>query len=228
MRKLAPGLVALLVAAGVSVWLYPQLPAEVATHFDFEGQPNGWSSRLVASLLGPGIGLGLGLLFTVFPRIDPRRASYALHGPTYWTIANAAMGLLAVIHVLTLGKAVGWSVDMNLVASLGVGGMFIVIGNLMTRIRPNWFIGIRTPWTLSSDTVWRKTHRLGAVTFMIAGVCIVVGGLAARPLGAVALGGALVAGLIPVVYSWVLWRREQPAAGGSEGDEHPVDPVRPG
>jgi uncharacterized membrane protein len=217
MRKLMPGLVLLVAAAGFSLWAYPQLPAEVATHFDLQGEPNGWSSRLLAAVLVPALGLGLVLVFTVLPRIDPRRANYALFSPTYWTVANAVLVLLAGIHVLTLGKALGWTVDMGRVAGLAVGGLFILLGNLMTRIRPNWFMGIRTPWTLSSDTVWRKTHRFGGIAFAIAGICIAATAVFSFTwVRYAAFGTAGAAALGSVVYSYVLWKREQGAAGVKE------------
>ncbi len=182
----------------------------MATHFDVQGDPNGWSSRLLASILVPAIGLLLLGAFTVLPRIDPRRANYALFNPTYWTIVNAVMILLAAMHVIVLGKALGWTIDMGEVASLGVGGLFVLLGNFMTHIRPNWFMGIRTPWTLSSDTVWRKTHRFGGVAFAIAGVCIAATAFVSVPwvrYGAFGMAGA--AALGTVIYSYVVWKREQ-------------------
>jgi uncharacterized membrane protein len=217
MRKLIPGLLAVAAAAGFSVWAYPQLPAQVATHFDLNGDPNGWSSRLVASILAPGLGIVLAAVFTVLPRIDPRRANYVLFGATYWTIVNAVLVLLAGIHVFVLGKALGWVVDMNRVAALGIGGIFVLLGNLMTRIRPNWFMGIRTPWTLSSDTVWRKTHRFGGVAFVIAGLCMIATAfVASRWAFYGALGAVAAAALSSVVYSYLLWKSEQ--NGGEPGE----------
>jgi uncharacterized membrane protein len=213
MRKLIPGLLALAAAAGFSVWAYPQLPAQVATHFDFHGEPNGWSPRLVAAVLAPGLGLLLTAVFTVLPRIDPRRANYALFGPTYWTIINAVLVLLAGLHIVTLGKAIGWTVDMTRIVAIGVGGLFVLLGNLMTRIRPNWFMGIRTPWTLSSDTVWRKTHRFGGVAFVIAGLCIAATALIASDwMLYVAMGATVAAAVSSVVYSFVAWKQEQNTA----------------
>jgi immunity protein, SdpI family len=209
-RKLVPGLLVVALAAAFSVWAYPQLPAQVATHFNLHGQPNGWSSRLVAALFAPALGIALALVFTVLPRIDPRGANYAKFGPTYWTIANAVLVFVAALHVLSLGKALGWDVNMTRVASLGVGGLLVVLGNLMTRIRPNWFVGIRTPWTLSSDTVWRRTHRFGGWAFMIAGLCVAFTALLASPwalYGAIGVAGA--AALGSVVYSYVVWKAEQ-------------------
>ena len=210
MRKLIPGVVVLLAAAGFSVWAYPHLPTVVATHFDLDGAPNGWSSPLMAALFVPALGLVLAALFTMLPRIDPRRANYALFTPTYWTVVNAVLILLAAIHVLLLGKAMGWAVDMSKVAALGVGGLFILLGNLMSRIRPNWFMGIRTPWTLSSDSVWRKTHRFGGAAFAIAGVCIAASALVTAPWARYgSFGMAAVAALGSVIYSYVIWKREQ-------------------
>jgi uncharacterized membrane protein len=217
MRKLIPGLVVLAAAAGFSIWAYPQLPAEVATHFDLDGDPNGWSSRFLATILVPVIGLVMVAVFVVVPRIDPRRANYPLFSPTYWTIVNALLVFLAGVHVLMLGKGLGWVVDMGKVAGLGIGGLFILLGNLMTRIRPNWFMGIRTPWTLSSDTVWRKTHRFGGAAFAIAGVCMATTALVATPwlrTGAIGMAGAAAIG--SVVYSYVIWKREQNGAAPNE------------
>lgn len=216
LRKLVPGLVALFAAAAFSVWAYPRLPERVATHFDIHGNPNGWSSPLVAAGLVPVLGVVLVLVFLVLPRIDPKRANYAKFGPTYWTIANAVMMMLAAIHVCVLGKALGWPLDMTRIVALGLGGLLILLGNLMTRIRPNWFMGIRTPWTLSSDTVWRKTHRFGGIAFVIAGLCVAATALMASSWALyAALGVTGAAGLISVVYSYVLWRGEQAGQQGS-------------
>jgi uncharacterized membrane protein len=221
-RKLFPGLLVVAFAAGFSLWAYPQLPPLVATHFDLQGTPNGWSSRPFAALLVPALGIVVALVFTALPKIDPRGANYAKFGPTYWTIANAVLVFLAAVHVLMLGKALGWPIDMNRVLPLGVGGLFVLLGNLMTRIRPNWFVGIRTPWTLSSDTVWRKTHRFGGAAFVIAGLCIAASALLDAPWALpVSLGVGGVAGLGSVVYSYVLWKGEQ-GAGGSTSHEGPT------
>ena len=213
MRKLIPGLVLLLIAGGFSIWAYPQLPAQVATHFDLDGTPNGWSSRLTAVLLVPALAVLLVGLFTVIPRIDPRRANYALFTPTYWSILNAVLVLLAAIHLLVLGKAIGWEVDLGRVAGVGVGAFFVFMGNLMTRIRPNWFMGIRTPWTLSSESVWRKTRRFGEMAFAIAGACIAASTLVhVSWIRYSAFGLAVAAGLSSVAYSYLVWTREQVAS----------------
>lgn len=222
MRKLIPGLLVLAAAIGFSIWAYPRLPAEVATHFDLQGDPNGWSSRLTAVLLAPALALLFIGFAVVLPRVDPRRANYALFTPTYWTLINALLILLGVIHVVVLGKALGWQVDMGKVAGLGIGGMFVVLGNLMTRIRPNWFMGIRTPWTLSSDDVWRKTHRFGGIAFSIAGLCFAATALSDAPwMKYLAVAAVFAAALGSVAYSYLVWKREQ---GNPSASSMPAKP----
>ena len=102
--------------------------------------------------------------------------------------------------------------------AIGVGGLFVIIGNVMTRMRPNWFMGIRTPWTLSSDAVWRKTHRVGGYGFVTGGVLAILAGVL-RPDWApwVITGSVAIAALGSAVYSYFLWREEHEAARTEAG-----------
>jgi uncharacterized membrane protein len=210
MRRIGFGLLAWVAATAFSAWAYSRLPARVVTHWGLNGQPNGWSSRAFAVALMPAMMLALLLVFQALPRIDPLRRNYELHGGTYWTVVNAVFAVLAGVHLLTLGVNLGWPIRIETWVPLAVGLLFVVIGNLMSRMRPNWFMGIRTPWTLSSENVWRKTHRLGGYLFVAAGFVVAALGLVRAPWAlAVLIGVALLAALIPVVYSYVLWRREQ-------------------
>jgi uncharacterized membrane protein len=219
MRKLWPGLVALAGAGLFSIWVYPRLPAEVVTHWGADGQPNGWSSPLVACLVVPGIGLVLAALFAVIPRIDPRRDSWLEHGATYHLVANVALAFVAGMQVLLLGQALGWGVPVPRIIMASVGGFFVLLGLLMPSMRPNWFMGIRTPWTLSSDVVWRKTHLVGRTCFTLAGLLLVLTSFFSSEImvGLILLAVAAAAGT-PVVYSWVAWKAEgSPAFPGNGG-----------
>lgn len=215
MRKIIPGLVALAAALAFGIWAMPGLPQQVASHWGLSGEPDGWSSKETLVFLLPLVGAAVALVLAFVPRIDPRRESYELHGATYWTIANATLVVLAAVHVAIVGFNLGWPVRITQVACIAAGGLFILIGNLMTRMRPNWFMGIRTPWTLSSDTVWRKTHRVGGYAFVLAGALVVAMGFV-RPawfLG-VLMAAAMTAAIVPVVYSYIAWRGEQERARG--------------
>ncbi len=210
MRSRWLGLMLVAVAIGFSLWAFPRLPPEVPTHWNVRGEPDGHSSRLLASLLIPGVMLGLWAVVQVLPSIDPKRQNYAQFFDTYWMLMNAILLFLGAVHVVMIGAGLGWAVDMRRLVPVGIGLLFVLIGNYLSRVQPNWFVGIRTPWTLSSETVWRKTHRTGGWLFVIGGVLMV--GLAFLPsvtfvpLLAVIIG--LVA-VVPVVQSYLLWRREQ-------------------
>src|SRR6266496_4870204 len=211
MRNRWLGLVIAAVALAVSVWSWPRLPARVPTHWNVHGVPDGYSSRLAAALIVPPIVVAMNGLFRILPRLDPRRVNYAKFQDTYWLIANAVALFLLGKHVLVMVNGLGYPVAMSRLMPVGVGLLFIVLGNSLARVQPTWFVGIRTPWTLSSDTVWRKTHRTGGWVFFTCGLAVAGAAALLPPLAAVGtILATLVAGIsVPVVQSYVLWRREQ-------------------
>jgi uncharacterized membrane protein len=123
------------------------------------------------------------------------------------------MTTLAVLHVLMLGAGLGWPVSMERVTPLRVGGMFILLGNVLPRARPNWWFGIRTPWTLTNDRVWERTHRLGGYLFVGAGLLLVLAALLPGAMADVAVpvivGAVVVAAVVPLVYSYFAWKQER-------------------
>ena len=212
-RRLIPGLAAIAAALAFGLWARERLPAEVVTHWGLDGQPDGWSSRGSAVLMLPALGAALAAMFVVLPRIDPRRESYELHGRTYWLLANATLVFLSAVHVAAVGVNLGWPIRIEMLTGIGVGALFMLIGNLMTRMRPNWFMGIRTPWTLSSETVWRKTHRVGGYTFVAAGAAMAIAGaVRSSAVGIVAMVSVGIAAIVPLAYSYFAWRAESEAS----------------
>ena len=205
-RWIAPLLIAAMWAFALAV--YPHLPARIPTHWNLRGEPNGWGGPRAAFLF-PAIGTGLWLLLLVLPRIDPRRANWEKFRDEVRLLVNVLVLFAAWIEAVALGAALGWNVDAGRAVLGGVGVLLAVIGNYLPRIRSNWFFGIRTPWTLSSERVWRDTHRIGGRAFVIGGVAMVLAmfipGFAAQVLSIVAV---TVAAVIPVVYSYRAWRRE--------------------
>jgi uncharacterized membrane protein len=193
--------------------VYGRLPARIPTHWDLSGEVDGWMPRFPGAFLMPATVAGLWAFFQVLPRIDPRAEHYERFTGTYWLLVNLSMLFLALIGVVSLGVPLGWGVDVGRVAVIGAGVLFVLIGNYLPRVRSNWWMGIRTPWTLSSESVWRRTHRLGGWTFVLAGL-VVIASAFLRPevqTGAV-IGAAVLAGLVPAAYSLVEWRRERRAS----------------
>lgn len=212
MRNRNFGFIVAILAAAFSAWAWPRLPDVVTTHWGFDGQPNGYSPRWVAAVLLPLFLLALPLIFRILPRIDPRGENYAKFGDAFWLIGNSVVLFLAGVHGVVLLNAMGTPVDINLVIGVGVGLLFMVIGNFMGKMQPNWFMGVRTPWTLASESVWRKTHRTAGWLFAGAGLIIAVAAFIPSVPTVAVMGVAIaIAAIIPVVQSYVLWRREQAA-----------------
>jgi uncharacterized membrane protein len=209
MRKGLGGLiVGVMLAAVVVAW--PWLPENVPTHWNIRGEVDGRMPRFPGVFLAPAVALGMWLLLPLLRKLDPRRENYERFDETFWLVVNVLLGFLAAVHALLLAAAVGWPVDVArwLVALLGV--MMIVLGNYLPRVRSNWWMGVRTPWTLESERVWRDTHRLAGRTFVAGGVLAV--GSALLPIAArfwVVVVAIMAAALVPAVYSYVLWRRER-------------------
>ena len=201
-----------LVGAAASLAVYRRLPETMAVHWDFDGNPNGWMSRAFGAFFGPVFILVLWQLMRVLPRIDPRKPNYARFGDAYDTIVAAVLLLLLATHGIVLAVALGYDVAVSRLVPALVGALFVVIGNVMPRMRSNWWFGVRTPWTLSNDRVWARTHRLAGFSMTAAGLVMIASAfiLPAR-LGLPVLIAATVAATIgPAVYSYLTWKREQP------------------
>ncbi|MDH4045768.1 MAG: SdpI family protein [Gemmatimonadota bacterium] len=210
MRNRWIGLVVAGIAFAVAIWAYPQLPPRVPSHWNIRGEVDGYAGRFVAAFVFPLAILFLAGLVHVLPRIDPRGENYPKFHDTYWLLINGVLIFMGVVYLAVIGNAIGAPIPIGTVMPIALGFLFIVVGNYLGRVQPNWFLGIRTPWTLSSDTVWRKTHRLGSWVFVIAGLLFMVSGLVpgvrfGTPLLAIII--ALVA--TPVLYSLYLWMRER-------------------
>jgi uncharacterized membrane protein len=212
MRNRWLGVWVLLTIIAVSGMLWPFLPDRVVTHWNAAGIADGWSSRTTAILIGPGAIAALTLVFQLLPRIDPRRANYPRFHDVYWLVANTFVLFVAVLHLAVLGAAAGARIDVLKVLAAALAVLMIVLGNFFGRIQPNWFMGIRTPWTLDHPEVWRKTHRVAAWLLVLAGVATAMSLVlpVVQPLW-IAFGGAMVAALGSVVLSLIFWLKEKRA-----------------
>lgn len=216
-RWLIPVLAVAMVVFALVV--FDRLPAEVPVHFDWNGETDVWMARWPGAFLLPAIALGLWLLLPVLRRIDPRRANYERFNDTWWLLLNVITLLLVAIHLMVLGVGLGWPVDMSRAPYVLLGLLFIGLGNYLPRLRSNWWMGIRTPWTLDSERVWRDTHRLGGRTFVIGGLLVLVAAVlppwVREWFASVVLGNAVI---IPVVYSYFAYRRERATTVPSSPD----------
>jgi uncharacterized membrane protein len=209
MRKAYPAFLILL-ALVFSALVYGRLPERVPVHWNWHGEVDRWGGRLEGAFLMPVMALLLWGLMRWLPRIDPRRENYTRFQSTYDFLINALVTMLVVFHVLVLGKALGWPLPLNRIMPALVGLLLIAIGNVLPRARSNWWFGVRTPWTLSSERVWARTHRVAGYLMSGAGLALVISAALPSPwtmgIGIVAIGTATVGS---VLYSYWVWRKEQ-------------------
>nr|MBO2469982.1 hypothetical protein [Bacillota bacterium] len=147
-------------------------------------------------------------LLRILPAIDPKREEIRRFERSYHMAINLILTLLLVIHAMVVANGAGWSVDVSVVLPLLIGLLFLFLGNEMPRFRQNFFLGIRTPWTLSDEEVWRQTHRVGGRVFVVGGALMMAASFLPAPQRfAVFLAVAVASSLIPVVLSYVYYRR---------------------
>lgn len=210
-RQLLRWLPAIVIAATVlyTISVYPTLPARIPTHWGINGQPNGWSSREFGAWLLPGIMVFLWIVFRVVPKIDPKQSNYEKFGIVYDLAVTAILLFQAVVQYMILSVGQGRAVDINTVIYVGLGALFVILGAAMPYTKPTWFFGIRTPWTLSDDTVWARTHKAGGLLLAASGVLTIYAALTAPPpvVLAVMLASSIVATLGSVLLSYLYWRQ---------------------
>ena len=176
MRKAEVLVLALVVVAfTVSAYLYPQLPDRVASHWNAQGEVDGYMSRFWGVTFVPLLLTVLALFFFAIPRIDPLKANIQAFRGYYDVLVVLITLFMLGVHLQTLLWSLGTQISPNTTFPVALGLLFIYIGVLLGKAKRNWFIGIRTPWTLSSDRVWDKTHRLGRKLFIAAGVIATIG-----------------------------------------------------
>jgi uncharacterized membrane protein len=208
MRKWYPWLVVGL-AFGVSAALYSRLPAEIPTHWDVHGDVNGYMDRAWGAWMLPLVLVVMAVVLPRLPLIDPRRENYEKFRPSYDLVVNAVITMLGVLHVAMIGAGAGWKVPMERLAPLMAGALVIVLGNVLPRARSNWMFGIRTPWTLTNDRVWERTHRVGGVMLVVAGLLLVLMAIVAPSAGVpIIVTVSILVAVVPIAYSYFAWRQE--------------------
>ncbi len=187
----------------VSLMLFAELPNQMPVHWNFNGEVDGYGDKSWAAFLMPGFMLLLSLLvFGVLPRFSPTKFEVDGFRNTYGLISVLVVGLLGYIHTMILWASLDQAVDPGRALIAGILLFLIIMGNYMGKVRRNFWMGIRTPWTLASERVWNETHRIGAWSFVAAGILGFVLILANFPLGPV-VGILVASALIPVIYSLV-------------------------
>ena len=162
--------VIIILSFAVGIYYYPQMPEKVASHWNSQGQVDGYMSKFWGVFIMPIISAGMLLLFFFIPRIDPLKSNIQQFRKYYDGFAVLLMVFLLYLYLLTIFWNWGYTFNMITFLSPALAILFYYSGVLIENSKRNWFIGIRTPWTLSSDKVWDKTHKIGGKLFKIAGI----------------------------------------------------------
>jgi uncharacterized membrane protein len=198
----------LLLSFIVSLYFYPQMPLKMASHWNAKGQVDGYMSRFWGAFFMPFILVGLTLFFLIIPRIDPLKANIEKFRGYYYGFIIVFLIFMLSVHLWIILWNVGIQISPNVFLSIGIGLLFFYMGILCENSKRNWFIGIRTPWTLSSDEVWAKTHKIGGKLFKIAGILAVIGIFFRSYTVFFILIPAMLAAAYSIVYSYFEYRKE--------------------
>lgn len=194
----------------ISLAVWGRVPDPMPVHWNWRGEPDGWAPRWFGLLLMPAVIVGQSVLVAGLLRLDPRRQHVERSEQVVAAILPAFAALMLAMHVLMIKAAL--SADQHLSGNLVVGMigvLFIVMGNVMPKTKSNWFVGVRTPWTLSSERTWHLTHRFAGWCMVVAGIVALLASLLPDgPMAVISLSAFLLAGLLPVVYSYLIHRPE--------------------
>lgn len=208
MRKWIP-VVLIVAAVVVSIAMYPRLPEQMPTHWSVTGEVNGWSSRLWGAWMLPLMMAAIWLFLRAVPHIDPRKANYEKFAGMYDALVILIIAFMLVMHVIVLLSASGQPVAMDRVMMPAVGVFIAIMGILLPRAHPNWFVGIRTPWTLTSDLSWERTHKIGGNLFVALGVLMILSSFISPERAIWILVVAAIAIMVFLfVYSYQVWKND--------------------
>jgi len=192
----------------IGIYFYPQMPEKIASHWNAQGQVDGYMSKFWGLFLMPLLSMMLFLLFIAIPKIDPLKHNIEKFREYYDGFVVLIIVYLFYVYLLTIFWNIGIRFSMVQPLAPAMGILFYYIGILIENAKRNWFIGIRTPWTLSSEKVWEKTHKIGGKLFKIAGIIAFIGVFFQRYALFFILVPIILVAAYTIVYSYFEYQKE--------------------
>ena len=188
----------------VGLLLWDKLPEQVPSHWGINGEVDGWCSKTQAVFLMPCVMLAMHWLCVLVSYLDPKKVDY--NKKSFLLVLWICPAITLLISSLMYAKALGYDLDVNVIMPLLFGAMFLIIGNLLPKMRQNYTLGIKLPWTLHNEENWNKTHRFSGKVWVAGGIVI----LATAFLGSfwILLGVLIVMVALPTIYSYCLHRKQ--------------------
>jgi len=198
----------ILLSFAIAIYFYPQFPEKIASHWNAKGEVDAYMSKFWGLFLMPIISVGLFFLFILIPKIDPLKTNIEKFRKYYDGFITVVILFLFYIYLLTVLWNLGKRFDMGQLLIPALGILFYYCGVLMEKTKRNWFIGIRTPWTLSNEKVWEKTHKIGGKLFKIAGAIALLGILFGNYALIFVLFPIFLVAIFSVAYSYFEYQKE--------------------
>jgi uncharacterized membrane protein len=200
----------IIISAIASFYFYARFPERVPIHWNFQGQVDNYGSPFFAAFFFPALLIFLYILFLFLPYADPKKDRYKEFSGAYHIFKGMIIFIMSAIYFIASLNGLSYNIPISLFVPSLIGLMFIVMGVLMPRIKPNWFMGIRTPWTMSNEEVWRKTHIFGGKIFIAAGIMLALIPFLPASFGAPALIALIIIMLFGTIgYSYFAYREEE-------------------
>jgi uncharacterized membrane protein len=198
-----------LVTSVISVYFYPMMPEQMASHWNAQGQVDGYAGKGVGLFLMPCVMVGLAVLLYIIPYIDPLKRNIDKFMPYYEGFIILFSAFMLAMHYYVILWNLGVQISTNVVLPVGLGLLFFYCGILCEQAKRNWSIGIRTAWTLSSDRVWARTHRVGGKLFKVAGILTFVGAAFQKYAIYFVIVPVFAVAIFTIVYSFVIYQQEK-------------------
>lgn len=199
--------VVVVASAVVGVLAAPSLPAEMATHWNAAGQPDDTLPKAAALAALPAVSVGLLGLFAILPRIDPQGQNVESFRAVYDWFVVLLVGLLSLVHVGIVAYNLGYRFPFVSLVLVAAAGLLYYAGVVVDRSEQNWFVGIRTPWTLESEEVWDRTHAVGAPLFKLCAASTLLAAVFTEWALVLTVAPLLLTAAITVGYSYRLYQR---------------------
>ncbi len=193
----------------IGLYIYPVMPESVASHWDAQGQVNGHMPKFWGVFFVPLLAVFLAALFLAIPRIDPMKKNIEEFRGNYEKFILLLFVFFLYVYLLTIAWNLGHSFDMTALLAPGFAVLFFYSGVLIEHAKMNWFIGIRTPWTMSSEAVWDRTHKLGGKLFKLCGILSLIGAVFGPYAIAFVLAPVILASAYLVLYSYLEFQKEE-------------------
>ena len=188
--------------------IWENLPSQVPTHFDIAGNPNDWSEKSSLPYMIGALGIGSYLLMLLIPYFDPKN-KIAQMGEKYYSLRFIMTIFMSAISFYLLYVSNKSEINPNLLIAM-IGAFYLFLGNYLQTVKPNYFIGIRTPWTLENEETWRKTHKLGGKLWLIGGLLTILLAFVAKSNSFLAISFGTITAietLVPIIYSYVEFKK---------------------